>query len=65
MTGERIADTPDEESVCEGEGDSGEAVLVWNGMVASIHRIPLPDAPATTPTRPAEAAEPVRPRPTA
>lgn len=62
MTGERIADTPDEKSVREGEADSGEAVLVWNGMVASIHPIPWPDAPATTPTRPAEAAEPVRAR---
>ena len=65
MTGERIADNPDEESVREGEGDSGEAVLVWNGMVDTIHRIPCDDAPATTSTRPAEAPEPVTTRPPA
>ena len=51
-------------SAADDDLDSADDVLVWNGMVASIHRIPCDDAPATTPTRPAEATEPIRNAPT-
>ena len=65
MNGGRIAGAPNEKSVDAGEEDSAEEVLVWNGMVESIHRIPCDDAPASTSTRPAEATQPIPTRPPA
>ena len=44
---------------------SDEGVLVWNGMVVHVHRLPCPDASAQATTRPAEASEPIRARPAA
>ena len=63
MTGELIVGTAEEEQPARG-GDEGsaDAVLVWNGLVASIHRVPCSDAPAATPTSSAEATKPVRAR---
>jgi hypothetical protein len=62
VTGEGSGDSPEHQPVREGDDDSGEAMLVWNGMVARIHRLPCSDAPAQTPTRAAEAAQQVRAR---
>ena len=63
MTSERIAGTAEEEQPTrEGDDGSGEAVLVWNGRVATIHRVPCSDAAAATPTSAAEATKPVRTR---
>ena len=64
MTGQGLL-TETEQPAADDDLDSAAGVLVWNGVVASIHRLPCDDAPATTPTRPAEAPEPVATRPPA
>ncbi len=64
MTG-RVPGADSEQEAADDELDSAAGVLVWNGMVASIHRLPCSDASAKTPTRPAEATEPVSTRPSA
>ncbi len=48
-----------EQQAADGQPHSADGVLVWNGMVASIHPVPCSDAQSTAPGRAAETTEPI------